>query len=328
MIQVIKYLTILLLSVKTWLQKLGKSWSIWVRTILSRADSWLVTRAEWWPITVQKTQVTVQKNVSNLSNLEKIGQACFFQTIGPFCTFCLDLLLRTFVVCFRRQNLGSPSNGLKMEIVFKRRLTNELLTTYLPSFLLLLMAYATTFFKDFYFEAAVTVNLSILLVTTTLFVRWEIKRYYILWMRYINILLVSWKSFLQHPMSVWWIYGWSSVSWCLSSRSGWGLAMFCTCFAVVLYWCNFAMLKVTLTTVAELYNDDGNTINHHGFKRKIMKEGGKVKIHHTAMAFEIILSLEVTFVDLQWWWNDHDLWCLQNIEICWWVLLQIFRFGK
>ena len=50
------------------------------------------------------------------------------------------------------------SNGLKMEIVFKRRLTNELLTTYLPSFLLLLMSYATTFFKPFYFEAAVTVN--------------------------------------------------------------------------------------------------------------------------------------------------------------------------
>ena len=58
-----------------------------------------------------------------------------------------------------------------MEIVFKRRLTNELLTTYLPSFFLLLMSYATTFFKPFYFEAAVTVNLSILLVTTTLFIR-------------------------------------------------------------------------------------------------------------------------------------------------------------
>ena len=66
---------------------------------------------------------------------------------------------------------GIPSNGLKMEIVFKRRLTNELLTIYLPSFLLLLMSYATTFFKPFYFEAAVTVNLSILLVTTTLFIR-------------------------------------------------------------------------------------------------------------------------------------------------------------
>ena len=66
--------------------------------------------------------------------------------------------------------LELPTNGLKMEIVFKRRLTNEILTTYLPSFLLLLMSYATTFFKPIYFEASVTVNLSILLVTTTLFI--------------------------------------------------------------------------------------------------------------------------------------------------------------
>ena len=58
-----------------------------------------------------------------------------------------------------------------MEIVFKRRLTNELLTTYLPSLLLVLMCYATSFFNPIYFEAAVTVNLSILLVTTTLFIR-------------------------------------------------------------------------------------------------------------------------------------------------------------
>ena len=71
----------------------------------------------------------------------------------------------------KKKSLASSANGLKMEIVFKRRLTNELLTTYLPTFLLLLMSYATTFFKSFYFEAAVTVNLSILLVTTTLFIR-------------------------------------------------------------------------------------------------------------------------------------------------------------
>ena len=58
-----------------------------------------------------------------------------------------------------------------MEVNFKRRLVNELLTTYLPSFLLLSICYATTFFKDFYFEAAVTVNLTVMLVATTLFIR-------------------------------------------------------------------------------------------------------------------------------------------------------------
>ena len=78
---------------------------------------------------------------------------------------------------------GSPSSGLKMEIVFKRRLVNELLTTYLPSFLLLLISYATTFFKPFYFEAAVTVNLTVMLVTTTLFVRWG------------SIILIFWCSY-------------------------------------------------------------------------------------------------------------------------------------
>ena len=63
------------------------------------------------------------------------------------------------------------NRGLKMEIVFKRMLTNELLTTYLPSLLLLFITYATTYFKSFYFEAALTVNLTVMLVITTLFIR-------------------------------------------------------------------------------------------------------------------------------------------------------------
>ena len=58
-----------------------------------------------------------------------------------------------------------------MEVVFKRRLTNELMTTYLPSFFLLGICYATTHFKLFYFEASVTVNLTVMLVATTLFIR-------------------------------------------------------------------------------------------------------------------------------------------------------------
>ena len=66
------------------------------------------------------------------------------------------------------------SSGLKMEVVFKRRIMNELLTTYLPSCLLLLICYSTTFFKPFYFEAQVTVNLSVMLVTTNLFIRFTI----------------------------------------------------------------------------------------------------------------------------------------------------------
>ena len=65
----------------------------------------------------------------------------------------------------------NQNSGIKMEVTLKRILTNELLTTYLPSFFLIGICYATTFFKQFYFEAAVTVNLTVMLVATTLFIR-------------------------------------------------------------------------------------------------------------------------------------------------------------
>ena len=60
--------------------------------------------------------------------------------------------------------------GLKIELVFKRRIVNEILTTFLPTFLILAIVYATNFFKPFFFEAVVTVNLTGLLVLTTLFI--------------------------------------------------------------------------------------------------------------------------------------------------------------
>ena len=51
-----------------------------------------------------------------------------------------------------------------------RRITNELLTTYLPTVFILAIVYATNFFKPFFFEAVVTVNLTSQLVLTTLFI--------------------------------------------------------------------------------------------------------------------------------------------------------------
>ena len=44
------------------------------------------------------------------------------------------------------------------------------MTIYLPTVLILCIVYATNFFKEFFFEAVVTVNLTALLVLTTLFI--------------------------------------------------------------------------------------------------------------------------------------------------------------
>lgn len=35
--------------------------------------------------------------------------------------------------------------------------------------------------------------------------------------------------------------------------------------------------KVSLTTIVELYNEDDNTINHHGFNRDVQAKGNKIE---------------------------------------------------
>ena len=56
-----------------------------------------------------------------------------------------------------------------MAIVLKRKIMNEMMTTYLPAVLLILITYATTFLKPYFFEAALSVNLTTMLVMTTIF---------------------------------------------------------------------------------------------------------------------------------------------------------------
>ena len=52
----------------------------------------------------------------------------------------------------------------------KRKITSELMTTYFPTLLLTAITFATTFFKPFFFEAALSVNLTTMLVMTTIFI--------------------------------------------------------------------------------------------------------------------------------------------------------------
>ena len=47
---------------------------------------------------------------------------------------------------------------------------NAIMTIYVPTFLIMIIVYSTNFFKQFFFEAIVTVNLTSLLVLTTLFI--------------------------------------------------------------------------------------------------------------------------------------------------------------
>ena len=67
-------------------------------------------------------------------------------------------------------NASLPQTGLRMTFSMKRKIMSEMMTTYFPSFLLMMITYATTFFKPFFFEAALSVNLTTMLVMTTIFI--------------------------------------------------------------------------------------------------------------------------------------------------------------
>ena len=57
-----------------------------------------------------------------------------------------------------------------MSIQLGPRLLGNILTVYVPTILLNLIGHATNYFKAFFFEAVVAVNLTVMLVLTTMFI--------------------------------------------------------------------------------------------------------------------------------------------------------------
>ena len=65
--------------------------------------------------------------------------------------------------------LNEGENMVYMAIKLKRKVVTELVTTYFPTILLLLITYTTIFFDKDLFGDAIAVNLTIMLVMTTIF---------------------------------------------------------------------------------------------------------------------------------------------------------------
>ena len=60
--------------------------------------------------------------------------------------------------------------GVKVSIQLDRRVLGTILTVYVPTILLNVIGHATNYYKDFFFEAVVTVNLTCMLVLVTMFI--------------------------------------------------------------------------------------------------------------------------------------------------------------
>ena len=61
-------------------------------------------------------------------------------------------------------------NGVQVSVILGRKLLGNILTVYVPTILLNLIGHSTNYFKSFFFEAVVTVNLTCMLVLVTMFI--------------------------------------------------------------------------------------------------------------------------------------------------------------
>ena len=89
--------------------------------------------------------------------------------LGLMVNQSLDMVLFS-ITNYALVNTTYPGEGIRMTITLKRKIMSEMMTTYFPSILLMMITYATTFFKPFFFEAALSVNLTTMLVMTTIFI--------------------------------------------------------------------------------------------------------------------------------------------------------------
>ena len=80
-----------------------------------------------------------------------------------------DKDLTMFTITNLTLNNEENRNMVYMAITFKRKVVTELVTTYLPTILLLLITFTTTFSDKDLFGDAIAVNLTIMLVMTTIF---------------------------------------------------------------------------------------------------------------------------------------------------------------
>ena len=80
-----------------------------------------------------------------------------------------DLDLTMFTITNLTLTKEENANMVYMALKLKRKVATELLTTYLPTLLLLLITFITIFFDKDLFADAISVNLTIMLVMTTIF---------------------------------------------------------------------------------------------------------------------------------------------------------------
>ena len=158
----------------------------------------------------------------------------------------------------RQTSMNKTIKGsIKVEVVLGRRLLGTVLTVYIPTILLIFIAHTTNYFKSFFFEAVVSVNLTVMLVNECLF---SSNHGIILSFsgagHHVHLCLSSSAQDILHQDGgrLAHLQSDDSILWGKLSNKFSTL----TCCQVILH-----------TAIDSLRSDEGREINHHGKPRKV-----------------------------------------------------------
>ena len=108
----------------------------------------------------------------------------------------------------RQTSMNKTMKGsIRVEVVLGRRLLGTVLTVYIPTILLIFIAHTTNYFKSFFFEAVVSVNLTVMLVNKCLFS----SNHPFIFRCWPPCSSLSLKPCPRHLTSRWWMFGSSSI---------------------------------------------------------------------------------------------------------------------
>ena len=113
----------------------------------------------WFPFDTQKCRMTFAVTEEMNNFIEVVGDGHAY--LGP------AELTQYFVRDTKMfpERLGGQQQAIIMEVTLGRRLLANFLTIFLPTVLLNVIGHSTNYFKPFFFEAVVSVNLTVMLVS-------------------------------------------------------------------------------------------------------------------------------------------------------------------
>ena len=116
---------------------------------------------QWYPFDTQRCLIQLEPKEEFLKFVILNPQEFLYQ--GP-------LLLMTYEVKSIKMKRRKGKAGLEVEVLIRRRLLSIILTAIVPTVLLNIIGHTSNFFKKFFFEAIISLNVTVMLVLTTMFI--------------------------------------------------------------------------------------------------------------------------------------------------------------